>query len=80
MVAFYDNLARALRLLKFRSWWKNLLAVGQKYRYISKPSETILIVKLEYESKTAETFDNINIKITTSGQKYLGDVIGRELY
>ena len=56
------------------------MAVGQKHKYISKPSETILIVKLEYESKAAETFDNINIKITTSGQKYLGAVIGRKLY
>ena len=31
-------------------------------------------------SKTVETFDNTNIKITSSGERHLGAVIGSELY
>ena len=54
--------------------------VGQKYGHFSKPSKTILIVKPKYVSKAAEIFHNTNIKITSSGQKHFGSVIGSELH
>ena len=38
------------------------------------------LFKLECELKTAEIFDNINIKITSSGQSHIGVVIGSKLY
>ena len=38
MVAFTDDLTSAGRLLKLRSWWKDLLDVGPKYGYFPKPS------------------------------------------
>ena len=46
MVAFADDLTRAVRLLKLRSWQKVLLNVGPNYGYFPKPSKTMLIVKL----------------------------------
>ena len=78
MVASADDLTSAGILSKLRSWWK--YQVGPKYRYSPKPSKRILIVKPEYESKAAEIFDNTNIKLTSSGQRHLGVVIGSELY
>ena len=80
MVAFADNLTSSGRLSKLRSWVKFLLDISRKYGSFPKPSKTILIVKHEYESKAAEIFDDTNIKITSSGQRYLGAVIGSELY
>ena len=79
-MAFADNLTSAWRLSKLGSWWNEHLDVGQKYGYFSKPSKTILIVKPKYVSKAAEIFHNTNIKITSSGQKHFGSVIGSELY
>ena len=80
IVAFADDLTSAGRLSKLRSWWKILLDVGPKYRYFPKPSKTILIIKPEYKSNAAEIFDNTNLKITSSGQRHLGAVIGSELF
>ena len=80
IVVFADDLTNAGRLSKLRSWWKVFLDIGPKYGYFPKPSKTILTVKPEYESKAAEIFDNTNIKITSSGQRHLGAVIGSELY
>ena len=80
MVAFADDSTSLGRLWKLCSWWNILSDVGTKQRYFSKPSKTILIVKLEYKSKAAEIFDNTNIKTTSSGHRHLGAVIGSELY
>ena len=77
MVAFNDDLTSAGRLSKLRSWWKDLLDGGPKYRYFPKPCKTILNVKLEDESKAAEMFNNINIKITSTSQRHLSATIGR---
>ena len=55
---------------------------GKEVQILSKTTQdkTILNDKLEYESKTAEMFDNINIKITSSRQRHLIDTIESELY
>ena len=68
------------RLSKLRSWWKFRLDVRPKYGYFLKPSETILTVTPECESKGAEVFDNTGMEITSSGQRHLGAVIGSEQY
>ena len=62
------------------SWWKDFLDFDLKYGYFSKPSKTIVIVKPKCESKTAEIFDNTNIKMTSSRQRHLSGVIGSEQY
>ena len=78
MVAFADDVTSAWRLAKLRSWWKDLWDVGPKCGYFAKPIKTISIAKLEYMSKTAEIFDNTNMKITS--QRHLSLVIGSEQY
>ena len=80
VVAFADNLTSAGSLSKPCSWWKDLLDVGIKYEYFLKLSKTIFIVKPEYELKAGEIFHNTNIKITSSGQRYLGTIIGSGPY
>ena len=80
MVDFADDLTNAGRLSKLHSRWKIHLDVDPKYSYFSKSSNTILIVKPEYESKAAEVFDSTNIKITSSGQRHIIAVTGSELY
>ena len=80
MVAFADDLTSKEGLSKLRNWWTELFDVGPKYGCFAKPSKTILIVKLKYESKAAEIFDTTNIKITSTGQRHLGAIIGCELY
>ena len=80
MEDFAHDLTNAGRLSKLHSRWKIHLDVDPKYSYFSKSSNTILIVKPEYESKAAEVFDSTNIKITSSGQRHIIAVTGSELY
>ena len=54
MVGFADDLTSAGGLSKLRSWLKDLLDVGPKYGYFTKPSKTILIVKPKCELKAVE--------------------------
>lgn len=80
IVAFADDLTSAGKISKLHSWWKDLLEMGPKFGYFPKPSKTVLIVKPEFETMASEVFQNSNIKITTTGQRHLGAVIGSEIY
>ena len=60
-----------------RKWWDILNVTGPKYGYYPKPSKTILIVKDPSNLQRAhEIFDQTGVKITTSGERHLGAVIG----
>ena len=65
------------KLLETRKWWDLLNLTGPKFGYFPKPSKTILIVKNPEDLLTAEEiFRGTGVKITTSGERHLGAVIG----
>ena len=80
IVAFADDLSSAGKISKLYSWWKDLLEMGPKFGYFPKPSKTVLIVKPEFQRIATEVFENTNIKVTISGERHLGAVIGSEIY
>ena len=64
-------------MLEMRKWWDILNVTGPKYGYYPKPSKTILIVKDPSNLQRAhEIFDQTGVKVTTSGERHLGAVIG----
>ena len=78
-VWYADDSSSAGKLREIRRWWDVLNEWGPKYGYFPKASKTILIVKNPDDEQMAkELFEGTNIKITLSGERHLGAVIGRE--
>lgn len=60
-----------------KKWWDILNEKGPQFGYFPKPSKTVLIVKNADEFRSAqEIFSGTGVKITTSGERHLGAVIG----
>lgn len=76
-VWYADDSSTVGRLLEMRKWWDLLNVSGPKFGYFPKPSKTILIVKNPEDLLRAEgIFRGTGVKITTSGERHLGAVIG----
>ena len=78
-VWFADDSTCGGKIHEVKRWWDKLNVMGPKYGYYPKPSKTILIVKNEDFLENAETiFAGTGVKITISGERHLGAVIGSE--
>ena len=76
-VWYADDSSVVGEMLEMRKWWDILNVTGPKYGYYPKPSKTILIVKDPSNLQRAhEIFDQTGVKVTTSGERHLGAVIG----
>ena len=76
-VWYADDSSNAGMISEIRKWWDILNGSGPKFGYFPKPSKTILIVKKPEDLTHAEEiFSNTGIKITLSGERHLGAVIG----
>ena len=79
-VAFADDFTVAGKINEIRMFWEALAKIGPKYGYYPKASKSYLIVKVEHDQKAHETFNDLDVKITTTGQRHLGAVIGSLQY
>ena len=78
-VWYADDSSAAGFLEEIRKWWATLNDVGPKFGYHPKPSKTILIVKDPAKFGIAEElFKDTGIKLTLSGERHLGAVIGTQ--
>ena len=78
-VWYADDSTVAGQLREMKKWWDLLYNVGPKYGYHPKPSKTILIVKnREFYDEAVELFEATGVKITLTGERHLGAVIGSE--
>ena len=76
-----DDATGAGTLPNLKRWWDLIQIEGKKYGYFVKPSKSWLILK--DSSKLLETkilFDDLPIKMTTSGKRHLGAAIGSMEY
>ena len=76
MVAFADDFGVAGELKSLLQWWATLLKVGPKFSYFPEPAKSWLITKPETHAIGKELFKDTKIKITNSGKRFLGSVIG----
>ena len=63
-----------------KTWWDQLCTMGPKYGYFPQASKTILIVKERFEVKAKAIFGKSGIKISTRGERHMGDVVGSERF
>ena len=78
---FADDSTVGGKLREMRKWWDALNTAGPKYGYYPKPSKTLLIVKDEkFIDEATEMFGQTGIKITLTGERHLGAVIGSQEY
>ena len=78
-VWYADDSSAAGQLKEMRKWWDILNMAGPKFGYFPKPSKTILIVKnLQLFEQAEALFSDTGIKITLTGERHLGAVIGNE--
>ena len=76
-VWYADDSSAAGKLREMKKWWDLLEEIGPKFGYQPKPSKTILILKnSESYDLAMELFGDTGIKITRSGERHLGAVIG----
>ena len=76
MVAFADDFGVVGELKSLLQWWATLLKVGPKFSYFPEPAKSWLITKPETHAVGKELFKDTKIKITNSGKRFLGSVIG----
>ena len=80
-VWYADDSSVAGQMTEMRKWWDVLNQTGPKFGYYPKPSKTILIVKKEEHLAEAEKyFGGTGIKVTLTGERHLGAVIGTQEY
>lgn len=75
-VAFADDFTVAGKLSEIKSYWEKLTSIGPKFGYFPKADKSYLIVKARYIESANEIFKEMHVKITSSGQRHLGAVIG----
>ena len=62
-------------------WWDKINEIGPRYGYDPKESKSILVLKNRSQRKEAEAlFGTKGVKITTSGERHLGAVIGTDAF
>ena len=78
---YADDSTAAGQLREMKKWWDLLYNVGPKYGYHPKASKTILIVKnREFYDEAVKLFEATGVKITLTGERHLGAVIGSESF
>ena len=78
-VWYADDSTAAGLLGEIRHWWDILNDAGPKFGYYPKPSKTILILKDPEKLELAkQLFDGTGIKLTLTGERHLGAVIGTQ--
>ena len=75
-VAFADDFTVAGKIEEIKGYWDSLCNIGLKYGYFPKPEKSYLIVKDDHLLKANDIFKHSNVKITSTGQRHLGAVIG----
>ena len=76
IVTFSDDFSAAATLKSLLQWWTTLLEVGPKLGYYPKPAKSSLITKPETHATGKQLFKDTKVKITNSGKRFLGSVIG----
>ena len=76
MVAFVDDFSAAGQLKPLLQWWKTLLEVGPEFGYFPEPAKSWLTTKPETQAFGKELFKDTKVKMTNSGKRLLGSVIG----
>ena len=77
-VWYADDSAAGGKVEKLRKWWDKILEMGPDYGYYANSSKTWLLVKEDAYEEAMQVFGATNIRITSSGWKYLGTTIGNE--
>ena len=78
-VWYADDSTAAGRIKEIKKWWDISFVTGPKYGYVPKPSKTVLIVKdREFYDEAVKTFESTGIKVTLTGERHLGAVIGSQ--
>ena len=67
-------------LVRVKRWWDAIIETGKFVGYYAKPSKSWLIVKEQYLEIANQIFDGAGIKITSTGKRHLGAVIGNEAF
>ena len=75
-VAFADDFTVAGKIPEIKDYWDSICNIGPKYGYFPKPEKSYLIVKDDHLLKANSIFKHSNVKITSTGQRHLGAVIG----
>ena len=74
-----DDATGAGGLLDLKNWWDLVTFEGRRYGYHVKPAKSWLILKDASKlAEAEEIFRNSPIKITTTGKRHLGAVLGTE--
>ena len=76
MVAFADDFSAVGKLKSLLQWWTTFLQVGPKFGYFPEPTKSWLIAKSETHTIRKKIFKDTKVKITNSGKRFLGSVIG----
>ena len=76
MVAFVEDFSAVGKLKFLYQWWTTLLEVGPKFGYFPEPTKSWLIAKPETNATGKKLFKNTKAKITNSGKRFQGSVIG----
>lgn len=79
-VWYADDSAAAGSLKEIRQWWDKLVHEGPKFGYFANPKKTHLLVKPHLLHEAELIFQGTEIKVTTSGQRYLGSAIGEKQF
>ena len=77
---YADDSSAGGQLTDMKTWWDQLCAMGPKYGYFPQASKTILIVKESFEAKAKAIFGKSGIKISTRGERHMGEVVGSERF
>ena len=81
MVWYADDSSACGSFMQLLQWWNRLCDIGPEYGYYPNARKTILIVKKREDQAEAETlFGHLGVKITTSGERHLGAVVGSKKY
>ena len=80
MVGYADDFTAGGTVTSIKKCWNTQCKLGPKFGYHPKPSKTWLIVKNEFKEKAVKVFEGTGIKITTTGMRHLGPVIGSITY
>ena len=80
MVGYADDFTAGGTVTSIKKCWDTLCKLGPKFGYHPKPSKTWLIVKNEFKEKAVKVFEGTRVKITTTGMRHLGAVIGSIAY
>ena len=79
-VAFADDFTVAGKISEIKGFWNAIMSSGPKYGYFPKAEKSYLIVKDTHLASANEQFSNTEIRVTSTGQRHLGAVIGSQTF